>query len=178
MTGFVNEANQFAQDNFIERRNSSPAAGVAYDPDSLLTGAEQAAGLGYRDKREWPSPEAYQDAVAGKLTPDQVAEIAPRRKAIPELKPIHVTLGTPEPAFPYPDEVRAELNLYTTGPERARVTYGDILTDFRGERWKLIGAQPPRHEGSAGRVYVESLTDRAFAREFFPSVFGLKWNYR
>jgi len=70
------------------------------------------------------------------------------------------------------------LNLYSTGPTRARVTYGDILTDFRGERWKLIGAQPPRHEGSTGRVYVESLTDRAFAREFFPSVFGLKWNYR
>lgn len=174
MTGFVNEANAFEQDNFRERRNSSPAAGVAYDPESLLTGAEAAAGLTYRDRRQWPSEEAYQNAVAGKLTPEEIAEIAPRRKKIPELKPLHATLGPPESAFPYLDEVRAELNLYRSGGGGTKVAIGDILTDHHGEAWKLIGAQPPRHAESTGRVYVEAL-NRPFAREFFPSVFNLVW---
>ena len=70
--------NHFTQDNFAERRNNSPSAGVAYDPESLLTGDEEAAGLTYRDKRVWQSEEAYREAVAGKYTPEQIAQIAPR----------------------------------------------------------------------------------------------------
>ena len=54
--------------------------GVAYDPESLLTGAEELAGLTYRDKRVWPSEEAYKRAVEGRLTPEQIAAIAPRVK--------------------------------------------------------------------------------------------------
>ena len=77
MTGV---ANYFAGDTFQERRNATPSAGVAYDPESLLTGAEEAAGLTYRDKRVWPSEEAYKRAIEGRFTPEQIASIAPRVK--------------------------------------------------------------------------------------------------
>ena len=78
MTGVAN--NYFATDTFRERRNSQPGAGVAYDPESLLTGAEEKAGLGYRDKRVWPNEETYTRAVSGGMTPEQVAAGAPRVK--------------------------------------------------------------------------------------------------
>ena len=100
MTGFVNEANAFEQDNFLERRNATAAAGVAYDPESLLTGAEEAAGLGYRDKRVWPDQKTFIAAVAGTLTPEQIAEVAPRRKATPVLKPVFASYGISERPFP------------------------------------------------------------------------------
>ena len=84
MTGI---ANYFQSDTFSERRNSTPSAGVAYDPESLLTGAEEAAGLTYHDRRVWPSQALYQLAVEGKLTPSEVAAIAPRVKvAAPAVK--------------------------------------------------------------------------------------------
>ena len=75
MTGV---ANYFQGDTFAERRNATPSAGVAYDPESLLTGAEAAAGLGYRDRRVWPDQETYKRALEGRLTPEQVAAVAPR----------------------------------------------------------------------------------------------------
>jgi hypothetical protein len=75
MTGI---ANYFQGDTFAERRNATPSAGVAYDPESLLTGAEIAAGLGYRDRRVWPDEETYKRAVEGRLTSEQVAAVAPR----------------------------------------------------------------------------------------------------
>lgn len=79
MTGV---ANYFQGDTFRERRNATISSGVAYDPESLLTGEEEAAGLGYHDKRVWPSHEAYQMAIEGKFTPEQIATIAPRVKII------------------------------------------------------------------------------------------------
>lgn len=74
--------NYFRQDNFAERRNATESAGVGYDPESLLTGAEIAAGLTYHDKRQWPSEEVYKDAVAGKFTPEEIVSIAPRVKFV------------------------------------------------------------------------------------------------
>lgn len=77
MTGI---ANYFQGDTFAERRNATPSAGVTHDPESLITGAEAAAGLTYRDKRVWPDEETYRRAVEGRLTPDQIAAVAPRVK--------------------------------------------------------------------------------------------------
>ncbi len=90
MTGV---ANYFQGDTFAERRNATESAGVAYDPESLLTGAEIAAGLGYQDRRQWPDEETYRRALEGRFTPEQVASIAPRVKvlALPAPAP-HVTV--------------------------------------------------------------------------------------
>lgn len=77
MTGI---ANYFQGDTFAERRNATPSAGVAYDPESLLTGAEAEAGLTYQDRRLWPSEAAFIAAIEGRLTPEQVAAVAPRVK--------------------------------------------------------------------------------------------------
>ena len=79
MTGIPN---YFATDNFAERRNATESAGVAYDPESLLTGGEEAAGLGYKDRRVWPSKEVFVRAVSGEYTPEQIAAIAPRVKTV------------------------------------------------------------------------------------------------
>jgi hypothetical protein len=45
---------------------------------------------------------------------------------------------------------------------------GFIAFDFRGRQAVIEGGQHPRHEGSSGRVYANG-------REYFPSVFNLKW---
>lgn len=47
-------------------------------------------------------------------------------------------------------------------------TFGKTYKDFRGDEVLLQGAEPPRNEGSTGRVY----TDRG---AFYPSVIGMKW---
>lgn len=56
---------------------------------------------------------------------------------------------------------------------------GDSVTSFRGESAELRGGHPPRHAASTGRVWVREDGDRLagadFAREYFPSVFGLEW---
>ena len=78
MTGIPN---YFQTDNFAARRSGAGEVnyGNAYDPESLLTGAEEAAGLTYRDKRIWPSTEVYREAVAGRISPDLIIpSIAPR----------------------------------------------------------------------------------------------------
>jgi hypothetical protein len=41
--------------------------------------------------------------------------------------------------------------------------------DFRGHVDTIIGGRAPLHSGSTGRVYT------AEGREFFPSVFDMKW---
>lgn len=40
---------------------------------------------------------------------------------------------------------------------------------FRGETYTIVGGRAPHHSGSTGRVYT------AEGREFFPSVFDMKW---
>jgi hypothetical protein len=50
----------------------------AYDPESLLTGAEAAAGMTYENsRRNWPKL-CHQRAVDGQLTHDEIARLAPR----------------------------------------------------------------------------------------------------
>ena len=63
------------EDNSGTRRTS----GVhLFDPESLLTGAEIAAGLGYLDKRQYPSDEVYQKICAGEIPQAEIPTLAPR----------------------------------------------------------------------------------------------------
>lgn len=48
---------------------------------------------------------------------------------------------------------------------------GDIVTDFRGDRWICRGFTPPRHPGSTGRIHVLSDHNDNINTEFYPSVF-------
>ena len=81
MTGIPN---YFQRDNFTARRSGAGSEnfGVAYDPESLLTGAEASVGLTYRDKRVWPDAETYKAAVAGKISADLIPSIAPRVRVV------------------------------------------------------------------------------------------------
>lgn len=53
---------------------------AVYDPESLLTGKEIAAGLDYSTPRHYPTPEDKALAYSGKLTPEEIAERYPRMK--------------------------------------------------------------------------------------------------
>ncbi len=66
----------FSLDNFASRRTTGHNL---YDPDSLLTGAEVKAGLGYRDPRVWVSYEAYVDACEGRLGVNDIEALGPRQ---------------------------------------------------------------------------------------------------
>lgn len=81
MTGIPN---YFQQDNFAARRSGAGSEnfGVAYDPESLLTGAEASVGLTYRDKRVWPDADTYNAAVAGRISADLIPSIAPRVRIV------------------------------------------------------------------------------------------------
>jgi hypothetical protein len=72
----------FDQDNFAARRASQGGAGVAYDPESLLSGEEIEAGLDYGDLRIWPNEETRQLAHQGELPTEVILAIAPRVKRI------------------------------------------------------------------------------------------------
>lgn len=76
----------FEEDNFNERRASCVGAGVAYDPESLISGAELSVGLDYRNsKRHWRNETHYLAAVKGWLTTEQILISAPRRFVIQEI---------------------------------------------------------------------------------------------
>lgn len=67
-----------------------------------------------------------------------------------------------------------EVRLFTK--EGKLVEVGDILTDFRGNKAKVMGWALPRHPGSTGRVHVIYEDNKQWGeRELFPSVFGLDW---
>lgn len=53
------------------------------------------------------------------------------------------------------------------------VKIGDIVTDFRGDKWPLVGIEPPKHSGSTGRVHLRA--SDGFITTFYPSVIGAKW---
>ena len=57
------------------------------------------------------------------------------------------------------------------------VRRGHIVTDFRGERARVVGWEPPAHPSSTGRIYVRGLRSRlgGIERSFFPSVYGCKF---
>ena len=72
-------ASMFDGDNFAARRSNSMGAGNWFDPESLMTGAERAKGFTYSNsRRNWKSETHYHRAVAQELTPEQIAETAPR----------------------------------------------------------------------------------------------------
>ncbi len=80
----------FEKDLFTERRSGTCyTSGNPFDPESLLTGAEMAAGLDYGDKRSWPNEALYRAAIGGQLTTDEIARIAPRQRSVrcPSLDP-------------------------------------------------------------------------------------------
>lgn len=66
----------FERDNFRSRRTTGHNL---YDPESLLTGAEVAAGLDYGHPRQWPDSKTYDRAVSGQIAPERIPDIAPRR---------------------------------------------------------------------------------------------------
>ena len=55
--------------------------GPSYDPESLITGSEIAAGMTYYDKRDWPDIQTWKLACQGKLTTAAILRVAPRIKA-------------------------------------------------------------------------------------------------
>lgn len=53
------------------------------------------------------------------------------------------------------------------------VNAGDLRMDKTGQGVQIVGGQPPHKPSSTGRVHVQSAN--GFVGEFFPSVYGLKW---
>ena len=49
-------------------------------------------------------------------------------------------------------------------------TVGMVVTDFRGEKAKLLSWTEPHKPSSSGRVYVE--LESGIKMEYFPSVYG------
>ena len=52
---------------------------------------------------------------------------------------------------------------------------GEVVHDFNGKAAYVTGWAPPKHSGSTGRVYVKEMSDQGFSGEYYPSVYGLKW---
>lgn len=50
---------------------------------------------------------------------------------------------------------------------------GDILRSFRGEDVELLEIEPPKHEGSTGRVWVQD--DVGHLAGYYPGVYNLVW---
>lgn len=50
---------------------------------------------------------------------------------------------------------------------------GDVIPDFRGDKWRFVGITRLPNGASTGRVYVEDLEGSKWKQEFFPSVFDL-----
>ncbi len=55
------------------------------------------------------------------------------------------------------------------------VTVGDIARTFKGEPVIVTGWQEPRHSGSTGRVYCQSMDESKWQNAWYPSVCGMKW---
>lgn len=60
---------------------------------------------------------------------------------------------------------------YIVVKDGARIAIGDTVKDARGHAVILSGFQPPRHEGSTGRVDLRA-TDDVYLGSFYPSVVG------
>ena len=55
------------------------------------------------------------------------------------------------------------------------VKTGDVVHDFRGRPAFVTGWREPQTPQSTGRVYTKTIADQAFDGEYYPSVYGLKW---
>lgn len=51
----------------------------------------------------------------------------------------------------------------------------DTVTDFRGDTAEIIGGRPPHRPGTSGYVWVITPDDELTMREFYPTVFDLRW---
>lgn len=58
---------------------------------------------------------------------------------------------------------------------RQPIKTGEIVQDFRGQRWVLEGGREPHKPSSTGFIWVRSIDGRGLSREFYPSVIGAKW---
>ena len=59
-----------------------------------------------------------------------------------------------------------------------KVIIGEVVKDFRGDEAVIVGFTPPHKPSSSGRVHVrpiESRADEMSTREYYPSVFNLKF---
>ena len=76
----------FDSDNFTSRRSNTVSAGNGHDPESLLSGAEQAQGFTFTNSsRVWRNEAHYLSAVSGELSTAAILDSAPRRlKAYPD----------------------------------------------------------------------------------------------
>lgn len=83
----ANASIDLAGDTFEIRRANGRGAGVPYDPDSLLTGEDVEAGLGYEDARDrgadWEHQDSlWQRAIRGEFSQEQIVELFPRRAGL------------------------------------------------------------------------------------------------
>lgn len=56
-----------------------------------------------------------------------------------------------------------------------RTVKSEMVKCFRNETYILEGGNPPHKSSSQGKVWVSLLGNKNFNREYYPSVFGLKW---
>ena len=56
-----------------------------------------------------------------------------------------------------------------------RVVEKELVTTKDGENWIVEGGVPPHKPSSTGRVWVSLLSNPNHNRDFFPTVFNLKW---
>lgn len=84
----------FDKDNFTLRRTTG---NNMHDPESFITGRELEQGFTYTNsRRNWHSYRQYVAAVIGNLTPEQIAELAPR-VTYPDWKQLHEKTFSAEP---------------------------------------------------------------------------------
>jgi hypothetical protein len=82
---------RFTADNFTSRRTTGHNM---YDPDSLITGEEIARGMTYTNStRSWRNEEHYIQAISGELSPEEIAESAPRMLKSADVKSQGLALG-------------------------------------------------------------------------------------
>jgi hypothetical protein len=81
----------FKQDLFEIRRTNQVGAGVPYDPESLISGDEEAQGMTYiNSHREWPNEESYAMATEGRMTTEEILAFHPRvLNSVEENKGVH-----------------------------------------------------------------------------------------
>jgi hypothetical protein len=109
------------------------------------------------------------------------------RKNLRKHKAQGLSKGTHSPDAKRPEEY-AGIEDYAKGGKVRNVTAlfnkegrivhpGEKVTDFRGTEWIVTGHEPPRSEGSTGRVRVHHVDDQEgpeSSREFYPKVMGLE----
>lgn len=63
-------------------------------------------------------------------------------------------------------------------PTGEEIKPGDVILDFRGDKWRYIGITRLPTGASTGRVYVEDFNFANMKSEFYPSVFDLSIDAR